>query len=124
MRIASSLAVALVLGACATPAILTNRQMEFVRVHPELGDEGRQALVDRVIAPGQTLERVMVAWDGVRFEVASHEPGGAVQSWQASVPLGGRSVKVRTAHGLEEIESGRVVLTFKNLQLFSWVRLE
>jgi len=116
--------IALTIAGCAGPAALTPKQWEYIRAHPELGDSGRNALLERAIAVGQRLDRVLAAWDGLRVERKPHQPGSRIDTYEFFVAIDGRPVAVRGPEGGETITTGRVLLTFRDEVLVSWVRLE
>jgi hypothetical protein len=133
-------ALAFIAAGCgANVTQLTDAQERYLKSHPELGPRDRNALLYRTIAVGETLERVLIAWDGLKLErvhtplqtelAGGHAQGNAqgqataVDTYEAWIPVDGRPVVVHEGANEEEIPRGRVLLTFKNGRLATWVRL-
>lgn len=111
------LAIALVLAACAaTRSGPSKAQLGYLKTHPLSPDEERR-LYAREAKAGDTLDRVLVTFDGCSFEKASSD--GALAVWKVHVPIDQQPIRV-TTDKLEEIPAGGdVMLTFDHDRLKS-----
>jgi hypothetical protein len=115
-------AIALSLAACAaTRSGPTKKQTEYLRAHPLSPDDERR-LYAREAKRGDTIDRVVVTFDGCAFERTSID--GALSIWKVHVPIDERPIRVITDK-LEEVPAGgSAMLTFKNDRLDSALILE
>ena len=111
------LGIALALAACAaTRSGPSKAQLGYLKTHPLSPDEERR-LYAREAKAGDTLDRVIVTFDGCSFEKASSD--GALAVWKVHVPIDERPIRV-TTDKLEEIPAGGdVMLTFDHDRLKS-----
>ena len=111
------LAIALALAACAaTRSGPSKAQLGSLKTHPLSPDEERR-LYAREAKAGDTLDRVMVTFDGCSFEKATSD--GALAVWKVHVPIDQRPIRV-TTDKLEDIPAGGdVMLTFDHDRLKS-----
>jgi hypothetical protein len=115
-------AIALSLTACAaTRSGPTKKQTEYLKAHPLSPDEERR-LYAREAKRGDTIDRVIVTFDGCAFERTTTE--GALSIWKVHVPIDERPIRLITDK-LEEVPAGGgAMLTFKNDRLESALILE
>ena len=114
--------IALVLPACAaTRSGPTKKQTEYLKAHPLSPDDERR-LYAREARRGDTIDRVVVTFDGCDFERTSAE--AALSVWKVHVPIDGRPIRVVTDK-LEDVPAGgSAMLTFRNDRLESALILE
>ena len=124
MRAGAVVAVAIALCLCscaATRSGPTKKQTEYLKAHPLSPDEERR-LYAREAKRGDTIDRVIVTFDGCDFERATVE--GALAVWKVHVPIDQPPIRVVTDK-LEEVPAGgAAMLTFKNERLESALVLE
>ena len=110
-------AIALCLAACAaTRSGPTKAQLGYLKTHPLSADEERR-LYAREAKAGDTLDRVIVTFDGCGFEKLAVD--GALTSWKVHVPIDQRPIRVITDK-LEDIPGGGdVMLMFEHDRLKS-----
>jgi hypothetical protein len=115
-------AIALSLAACAaTRSGPTKKQTEYLKAHPLSPDDERR-LYAREARRGDTIDRVVVTFDGCDFERTSAE--AALSVWKVHVPIDGRPIRVVTDK-LEDVPAGgSAMLTFRNDRLESALILE
>ena len=103
-------------GCAATRSGPTKAQIGYLKTHPLSPDEERR-LYAREAKAGDTLDRVMVTFDGCSFEKATSD--GALAVWKVHVPIDQQPIRV-TTDKLEEIPAGGdVMLTFDHDRLKS-----
>jgi hypothetical protein len=109
------LAIALVLPACAaTRTGPSKAQLGYLKTHPLTPDEERR-LYAREAQRGDSIDRVIVTFDGCQFERASSD--GDLVIWKVHVPIDERPIRLLTDK-LEEIAAGgAAMLTFKGDKL-------
>jgi hypothetical protein len=105
-------AIALSLTACAaTRSGPTKKQTEYLKAHPLSPDEERR-LYAREAKRGDTIDRVVVTFDGCDFERTTVE--GDLSIWKVHVPVDGRPIRLITDK-LEDVPAGgSAMLTFKS----------
>ena len=116
-RRAIVLAIALGLAGCAaTRSGPSKAQLAYVKTHPLAPDEERR-LYAREAKTGDTIDRVIVTFDGCAFEKATSD--GTLAVWKVHVPIDQPPIRIVTDK-LQDIPAGTdVMLTFDHDRLKS-----
>ncbi|HEX6838553.1 MAG TPA: hypothetical protein VF334_18375 [Polyangia bacterium] len=110
-------AIALCLAACAaTRSGPTKAQLGYLKTHPLSADEERR-LYAREAKAGDTLDRVLVTFDGCGFDKMSSD--GALAVWKVHVPIDQAPIRVVTDKLQDIAAGGDVLLTFEHERLKS-----
>ncbi len=111
------LSIALALSACAAQRSGPSKaQLGYLKTHPLSPDEERR-LYAREAKAGDTIDRVIVTFDGCAFEKATSD--GALAVWKVHVPIDQRPIRVTTDALVEIPAGGDVMLTFDHDRLKS-----
>ncbi len=115
------LSIALLAGCAATRSGPTKAQLGYEKAHPLSPDEQRR-LYAREAKRGDTLDRVLVTFDGCDFERSATD--GDLAIWKVHVPIDQRPIRLDTDKLEEVAAGGAAMLTFERGRLKTVLVLE